>query len=460
MSRDGVRHSPVPDLISDAELNEYPHGMGLRIRGVDQAGSQLVSVWYVNPSTGTKTTLGGSASTRKDVIKNLQRGAQVLLAKQGQMQHRTSSVTFDERAPLGHVARLWWVDAEQHGYWTPRRRRRPYKATTLRNKRDFYRAHLAGKKSVDGTVLSKPHSLLDTAVGSITTEMLCAVFENEWQQLGETTKAKLHTLLTQFFDFAKRNGAVATNPMLEVPGYDGQGQRHDDKYLSLDEIRHFLAAIPVTDGTWVEAKVRHASHYGLHVKAFLLTGLRINEMLSLRWADVVFDSESCSSYFVIRQQRSGDTTTGLKTAAGTRNVYLVDDLAADLRRHCERVREQEERECGKPLPHPNPDGLIFTSPRGLPLSEHQFRRVLAKMGVAAGMVDHVHPHYLRHTSSTYWADAVEGNEKVFNAILGWKDRHVSGRYVSVPQSRLIKATRKFQRDVVKKVLPPEHPADV
>ena len=151
-----------------------------------------------------------------------------------------------------------------------------------------------------------------------------------------------------------------------------------------------------------------------------------------------------------------------------RNVYLTDDLAADLRlhretqyRHWERRREQDERKGESPLPHPNPDDLVFTSPSGRPLSEHQFRKVLDKLARAAGIVDHVHPHYLRHTSSTYWADAVEGNEKVFNAILGWQDKHVSGRYVSVPQSRLIRATRKFQRDVVKKVLPPEHPdADV
>ena len=111
--------------------------------------------------------------------------------------------------------------------------------------------------------------------------------------------------------------------------------------------------------------------------------------------------------------------------------------------------------------HPNPSGLVFTSARGRPLAKHQFRKVLDKMARAAGMVDHIHPHYLRHTSSTYWADACEGNDKVRNAILGWGDTHVSGRYVSVPRSRLIRATQKFQRDVVKKVLPRERPdADV
>ena len=162
---------------------------------------------------------------------------------------------------------------------------------------------------------------------------------------------------------------------------------------------------------------------------------------------------------MVRQQRDGNEITGTKTVAGMRNVYLTDDLAEDLRahretqyRHWERTKVRQERKHGVPLPAPNPDDLVFTSPWGKPLSVGQFRKMLDKMALAAGLTDHIHPHYLRHTSLTYWADAVEGNEKIFNAIAGWGDTHVSGRYVSAPRGRLIQATRVFQREVAAKVL--------
>ena len=167
---------------------------------------------------------------------------------------------------------------------------------------------------------------------------------------------------------------------------------------------------------------------------------------------------------MVRQQRDGNEITGTKTVAGMRNVYLTDDLAEDLRVHREtqyrlvkRTRARQKRRHGEASPHPNPDDLVFTTPWGRPLDPQSFRRALAKMAWTAELTDHIHPHYLRHTSLTYWADAAQGNEKVRDAVAGWGDNSVSGRYIAVPRSRLIRATRKFQRDVAMKLFPPNQP---
>lgn len=137
----------------------------------------------------------------------------------------------------------------------------------------------------------------------------------------------------------------------------------------------------------------------------MFTALRINELVSLRWKDVVLDGASCSSYFAVREQRDGNTTTSTKTKAGMRNVYLTDDLAQDLRVHREtqyrlvkRTRARQKRRHGEASPHPNPDDLVFTTPWGRPLDPQSFRRALAKMAWTAELTDHIHPHYLRHTS--------------------------------------------------------------
>jgi integrase len=463
MSRDGIRRSPVPHLISDGELNEFPRGMGLRTRGVDTAGKPLVAVWYTNPVTNIKTVTGGAATTRKDILANLRRAAELLKSQQTRARHSSSAALLNEKTPVGAVARLWRRDAEQNGYWTKNGKRKPYRASTLRNKEEVFRPHLAGTKNADGEVVRKPHRLLNRPVGSVTKDDIKEYFANDWGTLSETTKAKLHSLLNRIFDFAERNGAIEVNPMMGVPGYDGQGQADNQKYLTLNEIRQFLAAIPAKDGLWAEAKMWHPNYYRVHIKTLLFTALRANELASLRWQDMVFDDEPCSSYFVVRQQRDGDTTTGTKTRAGIRNVYLTDDLVEDLRahrleqyRHWERKAARQQREHGTTLPHPNPNDLVFTSPWGRPLEKKHFRAVLSRMACAAGITDHIHPHYLRHTSLTYWADAVEGNEKVRDAIAGWGDSTVSGRYISVPRGRLIRATLVFQRDVADRVLPPTH----
>src|SRR5450759_3869373 len=70
---------------------------------------------------------------------------------------------------------------------------------------------------------------------------------------------------------------------------------------------------------------------------------------------------------------------------------------------------------------------------------------------AAGVTDDVLPHGLRHTASTYLADAVAGNTKLFKRIAGWSNREVSDRYVGVPRSALIEATKRFQAEVASKV---------
>ena len=112
MSRDGIRRSPVPHLISDAELNEFPRGMGLRTRGVDSAGESLITVWYVNPVTNIKTVTGGAATTRKEIVANLRQAAELLKSKQNRAKQGNSATLLNEKTPVGAVARLWRRDAE------------------------------------------------------------------------------------------------------------------------------------------------------------------------------------------------------------------------------------------------------------------------------------------------------------------------------------------------------------
>jgi integrase len=247
--------------------------------------------------------------------------------------------------------------------------------------------------------------------------------------------------------------------MREVDGYDTQGQIHDEKYLSIEQMRTLLGSIPDHDGLWKAADVVHANYYRPHIKMLLFSGLRIEELISLRWDDVVFSEESCSSYIMVREQVGGPEAFSPKTRAGVRTIYLTDGLAADLQQH--RITQMRHAEqCAKRRLLKDPGGsftvtptdLVFTSPWGRRLDAQQFRRVLRRISLAAGITDDVHPHLLRHTTLTYWADTVSGNSKVFKAIAGWANREVSDRYVGVPRGALIEATKRFQTSVASKVI--------
>jgi integrase len=245
--------------------------------------------------------------------------------------------------------------------------------------------------------------------------------------------------------------------MREVDGYDTQGQIHDEKYLSIEQMRTLLGSIPDHDGLWKAADVVHANYYRPHIKMLLFSGLRIQELISLRWEDVVFSNESCASYVTIKEQ-GGTGAFSPKTRAGVRAIYLTDDLAADLQGHqitqmghAEQAARRRARR-GETQSDLKPSALVFTSPWGQRLDERQFRKVLRRISRAAGITDDVHPHLLRHTSLTYWADTVSGNAKVFKYIAGWANREVSDRYVGVPRSALINAAKRFQASVASKVI--------
>lgn len=83
----------------------------------------------------------------------------------------------------------------------------------------------------------------------------------------------------------------------------------------------------------------------------MFSGLRLQELLGLRWLDVG------QGELHVRHQlsRKGGTLKPLKTNAGKRDVALMPELAALLRRH-----ELASR-------HSHPEGFVFTSAIGTPL---------------------------------------------------------------------------------------------
>jgi type 1 fimbriae regulatory protein FimB/type 1 fimbriae regulatory protein FimE len=78
--------------------------------------------------------------------------------------------------------------------------------------------------------------------------------------------------------------------------------------------------------------------------------------------------------------------------------------------------------------------FVFTSERGAPLTPAAFRKLIARLGVAAKFKFLVHPHMLRHACGFKLAN--EGHDtRSLQAYLGHKNIHHTVRYTELTSAR-------------------------
>ncbi len=129
--------------------------------------------------------------------------------------------------------------------------------------------------------------------------------------------------------------------------------------------------------TRLKATALKVNHYGFRDSVMISLAfrscLRVGELVTLTWSDVSWDDGKIH----IRRLKGSDPSTHL----------IQGDMIRALRRL---KREQQP-----------PSPFIFTSERdGAPLTTAAFRKMLARLGVAAGIGFPLNPHMLRHGGLT------------------------------------------------------------
>jgi integrase len=191
------------------------------------------------------------------------------------------------------------------------------------------------------------------------------------------------TPLNRVLNHAVRRGHISENPVRRLEQHERpRVHRRDQRVLNHAQISQLLEA--------------SRPRYQPVLATALYTGMRLNELLGLTWQDLDFDA----SVIHVRYQLSRPTLdrparrVRLKTAAATRDIPLLPQLAALLKRH--RLAAH----------HTAADDYVFGTATGTPLGARNIeRRGLAYAADTASLNGEgqlrLRVHDLRHTFASH-----------------------------------------------------------
>ena len=128
----------------------------------------------------------------------------------------------------------------------------------------------------------------------------------------------------------------------------------------------------------------------------LTTGMRMGELLGLRWRDVDIDGGALQVKVTLRRTRDCFAFSEPKTARSRRQVALTDTAVAALKRH--RSRQAEERlRLGVAWEE---NDLVFANEVGRPIEAQNLRNRLFWPLLERAGLPRIRFHDLRHTAAT------------------------------------------------------------
>ena len=189
-----------------------------------------------------------------------------------------------------------------------------------------------------------------------------------------------HRILSEALSHAVKMGLLGRNvaEVVDPP----RVERTNWETLAPEDVPKFLEA------------AQEAPYYELFYMA-LYTGMRLGELLGLRWCDVDLDMASLSVVQALYKRSGVCKMVEPKSSRSRRRIALSPSLALLLRQY--KADQQAQRILlGEPLAD---SGLVFSHIDGKPLDpgvvSHTFAKVLRKAGLP-----HIRFHDLRHSHAT------------------------------------------------------------
>ncbi len=191
------------------------------------------------------------------------------------------------------------------------------------------------------------------------------------ESLSPATRNKLYNILSRLFSDAKKWRYLRQSP---IEGVDPPKVFHKEmKYLTPEEADKFLETVNETD-----------PDYFCLFQTALQTGLRLGELLALKWSDIDFEAGVIR---VCRQNHKG-TISEPKSKRSIRPVPVPKALEKTLREH--------RLACP-----PCSEGWVFPSQTGTPLNDRNMVRRHFEPALKAASLERIRFHDLRHSYAAH-----------------------------------------------------------
>ena len=433
------KKSPVPHLISDAELDQY-NKLSLREKTLKN-GDKVVEILYRDPFSGKSRSR--SVPENRDALLGAMHEVSSIVSTKRPERIR------DPKTPLQAVVEEWFRYAVQNGYERKangKTERLPYSPATLDNKLTFYNAHIRKRLG------NKP-------VCDITAEMVTLFLESlQTQGVGAHAVQRVDRLLRHdVFPWAKDNGFICVDPTASLKPRTASSAFRKDDYFTVQQVEQLLDVRTLErlgkpdyakGGYWVD----DAPYFRVHLMGLVETGVRMGELAGIRTPDVTFSDEADGSSIRIRRGRLQDYKDRAKepkTTAGDRTIFISHEFAIVLREHLEHQYDHCNKDEAERL---NPNGYVFTTPIGAPINIRAFRKQFKKMCRAAGITNlgtdeqviAPHPHTTRHTFFTHMKEAGVPQDTFMN-VGGQSDPRATMRYMGTTDEARREASEKYRK---------------
>jgi len=318
----------------------------------------------------------------------------------------------DERQTVGQYL-THWLD-------TMRSQIRP---STHRRYSDFARVH----------IIPAIGKIRLTALTALTAQHVQSLYSKKLKEgLSPTTVHHIHAALHQALKDAVKLGLLQRNvtELVSAPRRDSQ----EMLVLTEDEARHFLSC---AQGD------RFQALYAL----VLTTGMRLGELLGLRWQDIDFERATLQVRMGVVEDGPRFVLGEVKTAYSRRTIGLTL-LALDALRQHRAEQEEKKRLLGGAwdgahnLVFPNAVGGIMIPDN---LTKRSFKTILETAGLSSA----IRFHDLRHTAATILLSHGV-NVKVVSEMLGHADISITLRVYAHVTAHMQQAAV----DVMTQVFPP------
>jgi len=316
---------------------------------------------------------------------------------------------------------------------------------------DDYKALSLKRSSVDNYRRYYEYHIKDTKIGKtplkkITSTQIQRFINDKYKHgrvdgtggLSSSSVKHIFNVIYGAMEQALKNNMVTQNPCHAV-------------VLPKKEKREILFFNPTEANKFLDT-IKQSKYYPLY-SLELVTGLRLGEIIALRWENVDFDKSTISikqTAAIVRkkdQSNSGVIHSEVilqtpKTKRSTRTLYIEEPIVNMLRK-LRKEQLQRVMECGDQY---NNSGFVFTNDYGNmvhPRSvQDHFKRAIKKAGLP-----NLHFHCLRHTAASIML--YNGVDiKTVQEILGHEDIQTT---LDIYTHVLDEAKREGQRAIYKSI---------